>query len=164
MSETVATGINFGDKLLPATLWLETVAQQIIENGYALTEQQVKLARLANVRHPEEILLLPVESLPRPRVRDLDEALLAAGLLTPTTEALTISYNIVVLRSCMNDSELFAHQFVRVAQYERYEGIPHFVEMYFAEIQRHGYPMAPMEREARAFTARMSNRRKRRID
>jgi hypothetical protein len=143
---------SFEEIVLRTTVWAEMQARQILEKGCTLNEHGIELARRAGVQHPEEVLLLPVASLPIPEEADLKQATQEFGLLTPNTQGLTIGYNILLLQNCLSDA-LLAHQLVHVAQYENCEGIPGFFEKYLSELNKYGYLKAPMVQEALAFAA-----------
>ncbi len=125
--------------------YAEEVETLVLEHhGRPLTGLQLADARLAGVSDPEKIRLATsfafIEEDPRFRVL-LDLGPLLAGL--------TIGYAVILSATQARKREVFLHECVHVAQYERL-GINRFLKRFFAEIATFGYEAAPLELEAAA--------------
>ncbi len=121
-------------------------------NALALNEFGLGLARRAGVIRPEAVRILPVPKILHPEEDDLRQASLEFGVITPATIGLTLGHGIYVRQDCQQQGKLIAHELKHVAQYEQYGGFIGFLQQYLVEVNNHGYPVAPMEREAVAFS------------
>ncbi|MEE8381647.1 MAG: hypothetical protein V3R78_07215, partial [Thermodesulfobacteriota bacterium] len=70
--------------LLPlACEWAEAQEKHILENGVALTKDQIEDAKRVGVSHPEKVRLLKVYQIPLPEHPDLIAAVKITQLISP---------------------------------------------------------------------------------
>jgi len=81
----------------------------------------------------------------------------ALGLITKDTIGLTLRYGIYIREDYWNDRETVIHELIHLAQYEKLGSIAGFLQKYLQECNNFGYPQAPMEQEARIFSAKYFN-------
>lgn len=135
--------------LLPlASEWAQEQESIILQDGFALDEQQLADAHTLGVAQPEKVRLLKVDAIPIPKDPLLQKAAQETQLLSPFTAGLTLRYGIFVRSDCWGDRRLVAHELVHTTQYEKLGGILPFLEQYLWECVTIGYPEAPMEQEA----------------
>jgi hypothetical protein len=135
--------------LLPrAVAWAEACATEAAATGAPLDEPGLVLARAVGVRRPGRVRVALVEALPAPEEPALREAAIAAGLLRPSREGLTLGYS-VFLRRGQASPRLLSHELRHVHQYERAGSIAAFLPVYLRQIIEFGYRDAPLERDAR---------------
>jgi hypothetical protein len=135
--------------LLPlACKWAEQQEVSIKQNGTILSPSQIDDATHVGVKHPEEVRLLQVASIPTPDEPSLASAAQATQLITSNTAGLTLRYGIYIRSDCWNNRQLLVHELVHTLQYERLGGILPFLQNYLMECITIGYPAAPMEQEA----------------
>ena len=142
------------DEMLPrATAWAQQQERFLLSHREArrLTPQEHDIARRAGIARAEAVRILGVPEIPSPEETDLREAAGAFGLILPDSVGLALGYGIFMRQDCLNDPKLIAHELRHVSQYERHGGIQAFFQQYLAEVNRHRYPDAPMERDAIAF-------------
>lgn len=143
-------------ELLPlAAEWAIEQEQRILREGSPLTPREIADARAAGVRRPEEIRVLPVESIPAPTNPLLRAAIEAINFLTGAPQGLTLRYGIFLRADCRQDRHLVAHELAHTAQYERLGGIVPFLRGYLSECATIGYRRAPLEAEATAIAERV---------
>lgn len=138
-----------------ACTWAEEQEQLILEQGVALTDDQMSDARRIGVAVPERVRLLQVEEIPLPQDPGLHAAAKATGLLSPTTAGLTLRYGIVIRSPFWGERDLVAHELVHVWQYEQFGGFAPFLRQYLWECLTLGYAKAPMEQEAQSIAAKI---------
>jgi hypothetical protein len=143
----------FNHMLPRAAAWAQQQEQLMLghKQSLVLIPECQAIARRAGVAQPQAVRILGVPEIPLPEGRDLREAAVAFGLITPGTVGLTIGYGIFVRQDCLKDPKLIAHELKHVAQYERHGSIAAFLQQYLSEVNQYGYPAAPMEQEAIAF-------------
>jgi hypothetical protein len=141
---------NLDQLVLRITIWAETQARLVLENGRPLDGFGFRMAIGAGVQHPEEVLLLTVSKMPTSEDVHLRQALEQFSIVTPSTKGLTIGYNVFLLQGSSSNRQL-AHQLKHVVQFERCRGIPGFFEKYISEVNEYGSARAPLEAEALAF-------------
>jgi len=142
------------DQMLPrAAAWAQQQEQLVLANNQSLVliPDGQAVARRAGVMHPEAVRIIGVPEIPLPQEADLREAAVAFALITPRTEGLTIGHSIFIRQDCLQNPKLVAHELKHVEQYERYGSILAFLKQYLSEINKYGYPAAPLEQEAIAF-------------
>ena len=139
-----------------AVAWATEQEERILRDGVALSEAEVADAYAIGVQEPQQVRLLRVNSVPRPLHPQLRAACDAIDFLTPATRGLTLRYGIFIRSDCWNDRSLIVHELAHTAQYERLGGIDAFLRKYLFECVTVGYPAAPLEQEAIAATARLS--------
>jgi ribulose-5-phosphate 4-epimerase/fuculose-1-phosphate aldolase len=140
--------------MLPrATAWAQQQEELMLghKESLILVPEGQAIARRAGVSRPAAVRILGVTEIPLPEEKDLREAAVQFGLITPGTAGLTIGHGIFVRQDCLKDPKLIAHELMHVAQYERHGSIPAFLQQYLSEVNQYGYPAAPMEQEAVAF-------------
>jgi hypothetical protein len=138
------------EMLLPlAAAWAAEQERSILQSGVPLIELQLADARQIGVLFPERVRLLRVAKIPTPKHPALATAAAATGLISPSTEGMTLRYGIFIRTDCWGRRLLAAHELVHVMQYERFGGFEAFLRPYLMEcITPPGYPNGPMEREA----------------
>ena len=144
------------DALLPlACAWAEQQENLILDQGVALTDDQMADARRIGVAAPERVRLLQVEEISLPQDPGLRAAAKATGLLSPTTAGLTLRYGILIRSPFWGARDLVAHELVHVWQYEQFGGFAPFLRQYLWECLTLGYTKAPMEQEAQVIAAKI---------
>jgi hypothetical protein len=131
--------------------WVTGLQQQAIATGKS-NPLYHPYTRAAGVIHPEKIWILSAAAIPNPTHPRIAELAKEICLLTPATGAITAGSGIIVRADCVNDLRLIVHEFVHVAQYERF-GIADFLRTYIGQLNEHGYNEAPFELEAEIKTA-----------
>lgn len=145
------------EMLLPlASAWAAEQERTILQTGVVLTESQLIDARRVGVAQPELVRLLRVEQIPTLTHPALVAAATVTGLISPTTEGLTIRYGIFIRADCWGLRPLVVHELVHTRQYERLGGFEGFLRPYLLEcITPPGYPHGPMEQEAISTSSRL---------
>src|SRR5207249_3605888 len=115
-------------------------------NALPLNQFGYDLARRAGVTRPESVRILAVTEILPPEEDDLRRASSEFGVITAATAGLTLGHGIFVRQDYLQDAKLVAHELRHVAQYEQYGSFAGFLQQYLAEVNRHGYLAAPMER------------------
>ena len=128
--------------------WAEEQQDFILQNGTALSEQEMNDAGLAGVGCPDQVRLLEVAQIPWPADPALESAGREAGFITDDTEGLALGYGIFLRSYSGRTRRLVAHELVHVAQCERLGGVEQFLRRYLMECVNFGYSDAPMEEEA----------------
>ncbi len=143
--------------LLPcAVWWVRRRESDILRVGEPLNTTQLALARAIGVIAPERVRVMTAVRVPMPlpdMARRMAEWL---GLLSPNIAGITLGHGIVFRDDCCDDCQLLAHEFMHVAQYERYAcdgGYAGFLRRYLRECVWSGYPRGPLEVEARSAEA-----------
>jgi hypothetical protein len=135
--------------LLPvAADWVEKQEKLILEQGTALTEDQLADARRAGVLHPEKIRVIRVEVLPEPEHDEIMFVAKRIGFFSAKSVSLTMGYGVCLGRSSWDDRLVLVHEFVHVSQYEKLGGIRPFLSVYLRECIDPGYPFGRLEQEA----------------
>jgi len=62
---------------------------------------------------------------------------------------MTLRYGIFIRREYWGNRRLLAHELAHVAQYERMGGVRRFLGAYLQECLNPGYPLGPLEQEAK---------------
>jgi hypothetical protein len=132
-----------------ACSWAEKHEALILKEGVALTDPQLQLARGLGIAQPGRVRLRRVERIPIPMDRVLRAAADQTGLLSPRTSGVTLRYGIYLRADCWGERRLLIHELAHVAQYERMGGFRPFLEAYLRECIDPGYPLGPLEQEAR---------------
>ena len=149
--------------LLPVVqAWAEKQEIIVLEAGAPLTESQLADARRAGVAHPEKIRIKFAHSIKPPKQLVLGVASQLTHILGPDTAGLTLRYGIFIRNDCQNyrmHRELYLHEFVHVAQYERSGSIAAFLTSYLHECLVPGYPNGPLEQEAIRQAAKIMRQR-----
>jgi hypothetical protein len=129
---------------------------RILRDGVPLSEAELTDAYAIGVKAPAQVKLLRVDRIPRPSQPQLRAACDAIDFLTPATRGLTLRYGIFVRSGCWGDRSLIRHELAHTAQYERLGGIEVFLRKYLFECVTLGYSATPLEQEAIAVAARLS--------
>ena len=135
--------------------WAEEQQDFMLQNGTALSEQEMSDAALAGVQCPEKVRLLEVDQIPWPADPTLESAGREAGFITDDTEGLAFGYGIFLRSASGRARRVVAHELVHVAQCERLGGVEQFLRQYLSECVNFGYSDAPMEEEAVETAARI---------
>ncbi len=128
--------------------WAEGQQEHVLQNGTALSEQEMTDAGLAGVSCPEKVRLLEVDQIPWPDNPTLESIGRETGFITDDSEGLALGYGIFLRSGSGRARRLVAHELVHVAQCERLGGLEQFLRQYLSECANFGYPNAPMEEEA----------------
>lgn len=128
--------------------WATSAEDHVLRTGRRLTAGEIRDARRAGVRHPARIRVLAVPKIPAPWTGALRSGAVAAGVVSGRNAGLTVRYGIYIREDLAGDRVLLGHEFVHVAQYERYGGITPFLNAYLRQLGDVGYHQAPIEREA----------------
>jgi len=145
-----------------ASSWVEEQEARILAKGTALTPGQKADAGKAGVAHPEKIRIKFAHSIKPPKQLVLGVASQLTHILGPDTAGLTLRYGIFIRNDCQNyrmHRELYLHEFVHVAQYERSGSIAAFLTSYLHECLVPGYPNGPLEQEAIRQAAKIMRQR-----
>ncbi len=128
-------------------MWAENCSKEAAKSGRLLSQNEISVARLVEVRRPELIRVNVVDNLPLPDDLELREAALETGLLGPHMAGLTLGYSVHVCRG-YEAARLLSHEFRHVYQYETAGSIAAFLPVYLAQIVKFGYANAPLELDA----------------
>jgi hypothetical protein len=143
------------EALVPlACAWAARQERLVLQQGVALTDDQIADAQRIGVAFPERVRLLQVEHIPLPDHPRLRQAAHETGLLSPDSAGLTLGYGILI-RTPFWAHDLLIHELVHVWQYERFGGLTPFLRQYLWECITLGYAQSFLEREARETTAKI---------
>ena len=144
-----------------ASRWVAEQEALIVVRGEVLTLDQQNDARRAGVAAPEKIHIMVVDSIQPPNHPVLTFASRFVNLIGPHTAGLTLRYGIYIRKDCsdyQHHRELYVHEFVHTAQYERHGSIHGFLVDYLRECLTPGYPHGPLERQADRTAKKMVGR------
>ena len=139
---------------VPVSLWAWWQSRKILRGGRGLTSPELADARAVGVLQPERIRVLAVRRVPNPL------RLLAAPIARFTRyqvfdpAGMTLGFGIFARSELEDDRLLLAHEFVHVAQYERFGGVLGFMRRYIFQCLADGYLEAALEIEARELSER----------
>jgi len=135
--------------LLPvAYAWAEKQELIIMQEGTALSEDQLADARQAGVVQPERIRVIRSEVLPQSENEDVVFIAKTIGLFGPKSTGISVGYGICLKYGFWDDRLVLVHECVHVAQYEKMGGIRAFLNVYLRECIEPGYPFGRLEQEA----------------
>ena len=141
-------------RLLPrAVAWAEEQQAAILASGFALSEEELAIARGVGVARPENLRIKLVDALPLPQDRALAAAAHDAGLLGSDMAGLTLFYGIYICRRAHGNRNLLAHECRHVFQHEQYGSISAFLKEYLVQVVTVGYEDAALEEDARRAAA-----------
>ena len=144
------------EKLLSlAVEWTKEQEERVLREGVALSEEEIADAKAIGVKEPERVRLLQVDVVPTPTHPLLKGAFEAVNFRAPAPRGLALRYGISIRSDHWRDRSLIAHELAHTAQYERLGGIVPFLRQYLSECLTRGYPVAPLEQEASAASARI---------
>lgn len=147
----VVKSIDHYRELIPqAVVWLHSVQQYCFDHGRALTESEMQDALSVGVERPENIRLLTVHSIARPKNPALLQAAIETGLLGETAAARAVGYGIEVLEGHAT-RRLLRHEFRHVYQFEQAGALEPFVSAYVDSVILSGYNDSVFEQDARAY-------------
>jgi hypothetical protein len=138
-----------------AVEFVSSQAALVRKRGVPLREDQQADARLAGISSIADIRILIVPAIPEPRDPELRVAARRIGFVTDNLSGITYDHGIMVVRGQETSRELLLHELAHVRQYERLNGIEGFLAQYLRQLVSDGYHAAPLELEARDFTARI---------
>jgi hypothetical protein len=142
--------------LLPlAVAWVEEQECLILRDGVPLSDSQLQDAQIVGVAAPGKMRVLQVTQIPIPKHPLLRRACDITGAITASTSGLSARYGIFLRADQSHRRNLFVHESVHTAQYERLGGVVPFLERYLKECITVGYPEGPMEQEAIITAARI---------
>jgi hypothetical protein len=99
--------------------WSQEQEHLILTQGVSLGAEHLADAVRAGVQDPSRVRVLVVDRIPLPENEQLAEAARRSQILTTASRACTFGYGIIIRADSWNNRELFLHQLVHVAQYER---------------------------------------------
>jgi hypothetical protein len=135
--------------LLPlATDWATEQEKRVLDEGVALSKEEIADAITAGVQGPERVHVLRVDAIPSPTHPILKAASDAMNFLPTAPRGLTLGYGIFIRSDYGEDRHLLAHELAHTAQYERLGGILPFLRSYIFQCAMIGYHEAPLEQEA----------------
>ncbi|MFT4546990.1 MAG: hypothetical protein ACI8XO_002281 [Verrucomicrobiales bacterium] len=139
---------------IPVGFWGWHHERRILRTGRELTPEELADASAVGVVAPERLRVLPVERVPNPfdRVSGLVAKLTGYSIFNPA--GMTLRYGVFTVDALEHDRGLLAHEFVHVAQYERFQMFG-FMRRYIFQCLADGYLEAPMEIEARELSDRL---------
>lgn len=138
-----------------AIAWVKKQEALILRRGMPLAEPQLADARRIGICRPEDIRVLLVETIP-PQLHPLLRLLARQfGLAFSGTIGMALGRGIFLHRQHHDHRALLLHELAHVAQYERL-GLRRFLREYVDECLSLGYPLGPLEAEARQVTHRLS--------
>ncbi len=140
--------------LLPiACAWAKWHESLLLNTGVPLAAAQLNLARDLGIRHAERIRLRAVPQIPPTNwlLRGVGEKL---GFVSGQTIGMTLRYGIYIREEHWGERRLLIHELAHVAQYERLGGFRGFLRPYLEECLNLGYPLGPLEQEAKAAESR----------
>jgi hypothetical protein len=130
--------------VVEADAWCDRIVR---ERGRPLSVDEIELARMVGVAHPERVRVLVTDAFPKPADPRVARELSRLG---PSFEmARTTGYGIEVKPYYASSRSIYAHELTHVAQYERL-GTASFDHEYLIELLTVGYARAPLETAARA--------------
>ena len=139
--------------LLPGAIaWAEGRALEASQQGTALNEEGIAIAKRVGVQRPELVRIAVVDSLPLPEEANLKAAAVQTGLLGPGMVGLTLGYSVFICHDHQT-LRLLSHELRHVHQYEAHGSIAQFLPVYLQQIAEVGYENAPFEIDARAHEA-----------
>ncbi|HVF85477.1 MAG TPA: hypothetical protein VM821_05825 [Abditibacteriaceae bacterium] len=149
------------EELLPQICdWAQSQESHILQNGVALSPDEMATALQISVRHPERLRLLRVSQVPMPQDAVLRTAAEQAGLVSPHTAGMALRYGIFIRDDVWDHrSHIVAHELVHTAQYERLGGFARFLKQYLSECLTVGYAHSPLEQEAIRTANRLQDQR-----
>jgi hypothetical protein len=131
-----------------AVHWVTEMEKAILELGQRLSTESRKDAGAIGIQRIDDVRLVILDTIPLPNDPGLKQLAEETKLITDRTAGMTFGHGIV-LKNGSYDRRLIAHELVHVMQYERFGGIPAFLEKYVEEVAfPPGYPHGPLEREA----------------
>src|SRR5262245_46984280 len=134
-----------------ACAWAQKQESVIIQNGVALTPNQITDAKRIGIVAPERVRLRVVDQIPPPLHPVLRMAGRRIGLISNFTVGLTLRYGIFIRADHWGERRLLVHELAHTAQYERLGGFRPFLESYLLEcITPPGYPFGDLEQEAKS--------------
>ncbi|HWQ92719.1 MAG TPA: hypothetical protein VN673_13675 [Clostridia bacterium] len=135
--------------LLPfACAWARHQESVILRTGVPLSDRERTVAQRMGISHWDRVRLLAVDRVP-PLNRWLRQIGLQIGVVSPDTAGMTLRYGIFIRADCWGDWRLVIHELAHVVQYERLGGFRAFLRDYLGECVNPGYPLGPLEREAK---------------
>jgi hypothetical protein len=136
-------------KILPLAVdWAERMQAEIRRLGRPLSPSEMEMASSMDVRHPAQIHISEVQTIPDPDNPYLAELAQRTGLLTSLTAGLTLGYGVFLRSDQAKDGRVKAHEFRHVAQYECAGSIDEFLRFYLRELIHFGYGPGPLEVDA----------------
>jgi hypothetical protein len=137
------------DLALPiACVWARRQEAIILRTGVGLSPRQLELVARLGIRHAEHVRLKAVNQLP-PSNRLLLWIGKQFGFLPTETVGMTLRYGIFIRSDHWINGRLLVHELAHVVQYERLGGFWAFLRQYLNECIRLGYPLGPLEQEAK---------------
>jgi hypothetical protein len=131
-----------------AAVWAEEQSNFILENGTALSNPEIELAKKVGVEHPELVRILEVDTIPAPTDSELKKIAETTGLFNPNLAGITFYYGIYIKKG-EKSNRLVSHELRHVYQYEKAGSIKEFLKEYVQQLLSVGYENAPLELDAR---------------
>ncbi|HEY0858196.1 MAG TPA: hypothetical protein VGE16_14115 [Albitalea sp.] len=138
--------------------WARWQNRRILRDGEPLTPEQMQIASVVGVVHPERVRVLRVGRIPFPGGRPIDRLARRMGLPGLDVDGLTLGHGIFMRRGAAT-LRLLAHECRHVAQFEAAGSLRAFLADYLRQVSRHGYADAPYEVDARRAAAHWAHAR-----
>ena len=140
----------------PVGFWAWWQRRKILKHGRPLCPEELADAIAVGVVEPEKIRVLPVGEVPNPLgwLAGVIGKFTRYSVFNPA--GMTLGAGVFAVRELESDRSLLAHEFVHVAQYERFGGIYGFMRRYIFQCLADGYIEAPLEIEARDLSDRIA--------
>ena len=134
--------------LLLAIKWAEEHSEKIQNEGIALTQEQIEIAKQVGVSQPKKVKVLEVNKIPFPENEKLSSAATQIGFLDEAMKGLTLGHSIYIC-SEHNTKQSLSHELRHVYQYEAFGSIPAYLVEYLKQIVLVGYENSLLEQDAR---------------
>lgn len=135
--------------ILPAVCaWGRRHERDILRRGQPLDAAGMAAAKRAGVKHPERVRTLTVDCVPPALPRPLRHLASRLRWGPTATAGMALGHGIFIRRDQAQRPGLLLHELAHIAQYERL-GFRPFLRAYLKECLTSGYPLGPLESEAR---------------
>lgn len=122
------------NRLAPRAIqWAKTQQEVILKYGVSLSSAQSDDASRCGVQDSSRVRVLVVDRIPLPDDEELAEAARRAQIITEASRGVTIGHGIIIRADSWQNRELLLHQFVHVAQCERYEELDSYLADYLCD-------------------------------
>lgn len=140
--------INLEQILEKTILWAEEQSNFILENGTALNDSEIELAKKVGVKQPELVRIFEIDTIPAPLDPELKKLTEITGLFNPNLAGITFYYGIYIKKGERNN-RLVSHELRHVYQHEKIGSMKEFLREYIRQLLSTGYENAPLELDAK---------------
>ena len=130
--------------------YAEAMEQQILRDGRPLNDDEIELAKMAGIKHPEKVRFLILDSVPLPESEYLQQELDKIGFLELLKRAggTAKGYGVLLATKDAHKLDYLVHELVHVEQYERLGGIANAYRQHWPNLRENGYRKSALEDEA----------------